>query len=423
MGGPLPLSVWATTYTLIDREIEKNRLPEFFEPGDQIEFVSGRTYKGALKVQLKNGGDKDNRLQIKSSGEEKAIIQAGDDAPAILILNSSGIKISNLKLEASPQNKQSGLVLSADEIGSFREIELTEIEVAGFGNHGIEVRGTRLGAGFHHVFIHDVNAHHNRNSGITVHSEDRQTSSPYIGHSDVEISNARAEYNLGDPNALGHSGDGIVMSGVDGGFIKNSTGAENGSLSNAPTEGPVAIWVWNSRNVEISHCVAHHNHTAGGFDGGALDIDGSTVNCILHDNLAYDNDGAGVLVTTFVGSTGNHGAKVYGNVLRDNGRKNGYGGIEVIGDVTGAEIHDNKVFVSRSIVSKEQPAALRIRRFAGKNLSIFRNTFAARDGLRAIDQESRTGISLIDNHICHSENEFLHLLDSVTKQLHPGQNN
>jgi len=121
-------------------------------------------------------------------------------------------------------------------------------------------------------------------------------------HAAIYVGNCTVYSNAGIPGMKPHSGNGIVLSGVDGAVIEYCQVYNNGWLCDAPGGGPVGIWAWEASNVVIQFCESHHNKTSGG-DGGGFDLDGGCVNCVMQYNYSHDNDGAGYLICQFGGAS------------------------------------------------------------------------------------------------------------------------
>ena len=87
----------------------------------------------------------------------------------------------------------------------------------------------------------------------------------YVGH--CEVFNIR-----GISGKKGHSGNGIVLSSLDGGVIEYCTVYNTGEFSDDMNSGgPIGIWAWDSRNVVIQFCEAYNNKTGNSADGGGFD--------------------------------------------------------------------------------------------------------------------------------------------------------
>jgi hypothetical protein len=177
----------------------------------------------------------------------------------------------------------------------------------------------------------------------------------------VTVTSVQAYRNAGDPSNLErNTGNGIVLGSVRTGLIEKSSAYENGWLCAAP-QGPAGIWTYDSTAIVIEHNVAHHNYTGGPADGDGFDLDQNTSDCVLQNNLAYDNDGAGLMLYAEKAGTYNRNNIIRDNTSTDSGRGSAwYGGITVAGNVTGAQITGNTVTVSPAGPGSSPPPVLRL---------------------------------------------------------------
>ena len=154
-----------------------------------------------------------------------------------------------------------------------------------------------------------------------------------------------------------NSGSGILLGNVRGRVIEYCVAYGNGGACRA-TEGPDGIWAYDSSRVVIQHNEAHHNHTGGPADGGGFGFDQNVSDSILQYNYSHDNDGAGYLPAHTPDNDSFRRNVVRFNISENDGRRNGYAGIDLWGRVSESQIYHNTVFVRTS--SSGTPKALRI---------------------------------------------------------------
>ena len=169
-------------------------------------------------------------------------------------------------------------------------------------------------------------------------------------HKNVYIGNCKVFDNRGIPEKKGHSGTGIVISGVDGAVIEYCEAFNNGELNRSTAGGPIGIWAWESSNVVIQFCESHHNKT-GTLDGGGFDLDGGCVNSTLQYNYSHDNYGAGYGLYQFKGASAFKDNIVRYNISENDGQIGGYGAIyfrstRSHGGIQNTRVYNNTLHVS-----------------------------------------------------------------------------
>jgi hypothetical protein len=179
-------------------------------------------------------------------------------------------------------------------------IIIRDVEVSGFGKTGVSVGSWNGKSGFKDVRITYVEAHDNVNAGIFVWGFFSAQASGY-SHENLYIGHSKAYNNRGKPGTSVHSGNGIVVSDVDGAVVERCVAYNNGARNTA-VGGPVGIWAWDANNVTIQYNESHHNRTGSSADGGGFDLDGGVTNSVMQYNYSHDNDGAGFLIAQFRGA-------------------------------------------------------------------------------------------------------------------------
>ncbi len=128
----------------------------------------------------------------------------------------------------------------------------------------------------------------------------------------MTIKNSVTIGNAGVRKAIdNHNGNGIVAGDADNITIERCYASGNGAeMLNTKNNGPVGIWLYQTKNSIIQYCISSRNLTgkftateasgnpdrkAGDFkgDGGGFDLDGGVENSIMQYNISYDNVGAG----------------------------------------------------------------------------------------------------------------------------------
>ena len=320
-------------------------------PGDRVLLRGGDVFDGSLTFDGSDAGSATSAIEITSYGTGRATIRVAAGA-GIMVYNASGYRISNLNVVAAGST-DSGIVFFTDSANNVKRpfIRIESVEVSGFGRDGVEIGSWNGATGYRDVRLTGVTAHGNARTGIIFYAL-----TPNV-HEQVYVGYSRAYNNPGVPSALANSGNGIVLGGVKGGVVERSVAWGNGTLSQA-AGGPVGIWAYDSTGIVFQHNESYGNRTSGPADGGGFDFDQNVSFSVMQYNYSHGNDGAGYLLANSVPGDGHRGNVIRFNISENDGRKNGYGAIEIWGRVVDTEIYNNTVFVSPSGASA--PAAVRI---------------------------------------------------------------
>ena len=319
-------------------------------PGDRVAFQSGESFAGNLHLTAECSGTTNASVVINSTGDQPATLLAGTGT-GIQVENAGGCALENLIIVGAGSTTNTGYGVRCDntrpESVPLDYLRLANLEVRGFGQHGILVGGER--GGFRHVLITNCVARENLRGGMEIAGRLPYDSPAYV-HADVTITHCRAFDNTGDPNYMkNHSGSGIVLYQVDGGLMDHCTAWNNGGLCRSRTGGGVGLWTCSSRRVVIQHCESFRNRTSSA-DGGGFDIDGGSENCVLQYNYSHDNDGPGLMVYTYpYAQHPDRDNVVRFNISENDSRKSRtYAGLWVRSDgkgMTGVQIYNNTVQV------------------------------------------------------------------------------
>ena len=318
------------------------------QPGDRVLFQAGEKFTGNLRIGAEDAGTASNPVVIGSFGKGRATIFAGIGT-GISVDSAGGIIVEDLVVTGAGITTNAGYGVRCDNTLTngqrLDHLSIVNVEVSGFGKHGILVSGAP--AGFRHVRVYRCVMRDNLLGGMEVAGR-LPWDAPNYAHEDVQVSECRAFDNTGDPKYhKNHSGSGIVLYEVDGGVIDRCAAWNNGSLNGSGGGGPVGLWTCASRHVTIQHCESFGNRTTGA-DGGGFDIDGGSEDCVLQWNYSHDNDGPGLMVYTYAYAS--HTDR--GNVVRfnisenDSRRSRTYAGLWVRSDgkgMTGLQVYNNTV--------------------------------------------------------------------------------
>jgi hypothetical protein len=313
-----------------------------YEPGDQLLLAGGQSYAGTLLFQQEDSGTKERSVRVSSFGTGRAAIRGGTGS-GFQLHGCAYVTVANLAFAGC--GRRDGNDGNGVELRRTRFVELDSLEVSGFRLSGIAA------AGDEHTRITRVDAHDNGFAGIS--TDPLRGGGPRA--KDLYIGYCVARNNPGDPkNLTNHSGNGIVVGGVDGALIEYCEAFDNGWDMPRTGNGPVGIWGWDCDGLVIQHCISHDNKTAAGaFDGGGFDLDGGATRSILQYNLSYHNHGCGYLLCQYPGA-----ARWKDNICRYNisvndGLTNHFSGIYFwAGDqgISDAQVYNNVIINPRRAI-------------------------------------------------------------------------
>jgi hypothetical protein len=350
--------------------------------GDRVLLQGGATFTGSLTFDTSDGGTPAAPLTVTSYGTGRATVQPYGTG-GISVYNRAALRLANLRVVGDRTAGASGISFYMDLAGtaplSFVRIE--DVEVSGFAQDGIQVGTWNNGAGFSDVRIVRTLAHDNVRTGILTFAD-----RPNV-HRGVYIGYSRAFNNRGARGTSVNTGSGIVLGNVNGGTIERSVAHHNGDLCDA-TEGPVGIWAYDSTGILIQHNESYANRTGGGADGGGFDFDQNVSASVMQFNYSHDNDGAGYLLAHRFANDEHRGNSIRYNISRNDGRRNGYSGIEVWGRTVDTAIYHNTVVISAAPSGVPRAFRLHNASIAGvrsAGLRLLNNLFYTRDALTLVD--------------------------------------
>ncbi|MCC9138201.1 right-handed parallel beta-helix repeat-containing protein [Pontibacter silvestris] len=383
-----------------------------FIPGDIILFEGGQTFESKIYFgPEQNGshatvsGTEEKPITIGSFGDGRAIIYSGDES-GLQVYNGEGFKIKDLIFKGSGSgNNGTGIFFHTDLNDMLHYIHIENVDVSGYRNAGISIMSldNAIG-GFEEVSITRSTVHNNGDVGIITYAD--QT----ICHKNFYLSYNIVYNNLGLHNKpTSHTGNGILIGGVDGALVEYCEAFNNGENNSWPYGGPVGIWGYQCNNLVIQFNESHHNKTSSGKDGGGFDLDGGCTNSILQYNYSHDNDGAGYLIAQFQNAPEMKNITIRYNISKNDGRKNSYGAIQLWstganGGIQNAHIYNNTVYLTKPATGS--PKAIYIQSGGIFNTKIQNNIFFTTDGLELVRQEKDTGVHFGGNNYWSGGSSF-----------------
>src|SRR5262249_5722263 len=153
---------------------------------------------------------------------------------------------------AQSGNTTNGILLNNTVAGGnkLHYLRIDDVDVSGFRLSGIEVQGASGKSGVDDLRITNTAAHDNGDCGIDFDGWFDTASTAYA-HSNIYIGDCRAYNNEGIAGKASHTGNGIILSDVDGGTIERCVAWNNGARCTYSGGGPVGIWAWDSNAVVI----------------------------------------------------------------------------------------------------------------------------------------------------------------------------
>ena len=330
-----------------------------FIAGDQVLFEGGKTFAGSLEIT--NSGASGSYIKFASYGVGKALVNAGT-GNGIYVYNNSFVWINNLVIYGGwNQGTQSGndgygvffynTLLNAVKLGN---VFISYCDIYGFRNGGIGVMSypsDKSQTGYADINVSYNTVHNNGLAGIITCGSAAAAGSTAYAFTNVYVGNNKVYDNLGVKSIITkHTGDGILIGDAAGGKVEKNVAYNNGWYNMTPTEGPAAIWCYDSKNIIFQYNEAHHNGTGSGKpDGDGFDLDGGATNCIMQYNYSHDNYAAGFLVWEY----GNKRISNSNNIIRynisqnDNTNSSFYAGITLGPDCNNNLIYNNTIYSNK----------------------------------------------------------------------------
>ena len=324
-----------------------------YPAGAIIQFAGGHTYAGSIALHDLDG-TAGAPITITSDSSGVATLSSSG-ASGIALKDSQGVVISRLKLVGDGSSSADGLALentlAAGQQRTF--IRIVDTEVTGYGGCGVVLWGDA--SGFTDVGIFGVNSHDNKKCGIQTLNAGANFKN--IIHADVRVEHSTVSNIAGLPSPPSHTGDGIVLGGVEGGLMQYNL-VHDCAYNNGSTGGGAAgIWAWQSNRVVIQYNEVYNissglNRT----DGDAFDLDGGVTHSVVQYNYSHHNDGAGVLVCTFVGSDPTEHNVVRYNISESDAQTH-FGAITLYQN-SGSPVQDLRVYNNTLYVSNVNAPAI-----------------------------------------------------------------
>lgn len=376
-----------------------------FLAGDRILLEGGQTFGGTLAFYTDDIGTAANPIIVSSyGGAGRATINSGINK-SISIYNTAGFAISELILtgtwDATSQsgNISNGIELYTDlpDATKLDFVHVNNVEISGFKQNGILIGafpadGSK--SGWTNVQLTGCVVHDNGSAGIFSYGYFSGSATTYA-HANIVVRDCVVYSNRGVLNSGTHSGNGILLSDVNGATIERCLAYDNGDLNDFANGGPIGIWTYDSNAVLIQFNESHSNKSGSTLDGGGFDLDGGTTNSTVQFNYSHGNQGAGYLMFQFSGARPLLGGNVIRyNISENDGRKGNHAGIFIGGGspVQNNRFHNNTLYISPA--PSGMPAAFK-NLGAGTGNTVRNNILQTSGGILLIDSSNAGTASLL----------------------------
>ena len=390
--GTSPTQAWRTT-----SRVSAAR----FHPGDHVLLAGGQTFMGGIWLRSNSQGTARQPIVFRSYGTGRATIQSGSSY-GFYAHNTAGIELRQLNFVGSGRlsNINSGVIFYLDSANShLQHLRLDSLDVSGYCKAGVSIGSWNGRSGYADVRVTNSRLHANGEAGFSSYAF-----YPLQGqaHSNWYVGNCTAYDNAGRADITStHTGNGIVLSGVDGAVVEKCLAYHNGWLNANPSGGPVGIWGWGCNNLVVQQCESHHNLSGTSKDGGGFDLDGGCTNSVLQYNYSHDNQGPGYLLAQFPGAPAMHDLTVRYNISQDDARGYDQGAIELYssgsnGGIVRADIYNNSVYLSRP-TDGSSPKAVYAMSDGIAGVTLRNNVLQTAPGLAVLATTTTTGLRLEGN--------------------------
>jgi hypothetical protein len=390
---------------------------QMLAPGDTVLFKGGATFDGTLYLDPVRGdtGTPGNPLKIGSYGTGPATINAGTGW-GLNAGDVSWIEVSNLNFVGAGDhtNTGNGIWFANDLDGGavLHHIYMDHVDVSGFGQHGIMIAAFN-GPGFQDGGFQDVRVtyaklHDNTEAGLYIAGDlttGQVVQDVYVGHTEAYDNPGMLV------GRLYKSGNGIVLSGVNGGIVERSVAHDNGAAGIVS----VGIWAAYSNNVTFQYDEAYGQHDASLSDGAGFDLDGGVTNSVMQYNYSHDNDGGGYDLVDWQ-HEGNVNNTVRFNVSENNARNGRYGGICLFYDVKDVMIYNNTVYSSPTADGLKTPSDVYLEYWTGDGALFVNNIFETTGGVPLVNTGvvvGGTNLAFLGNDYYAADGKFVILYGGV----------
>jgi len=396
-----------------------------FAAGDSILFEGSQTFSGQLNFDNESGTPT-SPITVSSYGTGRATLSnptmgvTGSPSNGLRIYNCAGFNINNLIL-VGPGNvgdrwdENTGILLHSHLGSGVRLVyfRINNLEVSNYSGRGIWVLGDDY-SGFRDVHITNCVLHHIGTHGINTGCNKWPMSQS--SHNDFYIADNTMYHITGVGTRDPHSGNGIVLSALNGALIEFNQAYSCGYNEMSGGGGPLGIWCWETENAVFQFNEVHHQQTLAG-DGGGFDLDGGSSFCNMQYNYSHDNFG-GDLLMQFSRSRSAHDYIYRYNMNANQGLLNDMGALTFYTDKGGqpynVDVYNNTFYVGPDALPGASAVAIWYWKGGSySNVNLRNNIFMAEAGKKLIYYQKIAGFTFQDNMYWQS-GEPLVITDGTT---------
>lgn len=317
-------------------------------PGDLVLFEGGNSFSGSINLRNHGQAAGAQPIVFGSYGVGHAYINSGASY-GFYAHNVGGVELRRLNFVGSGRltNTNSGVIFFLDSANvHLQHIVLDSVKVQGYRATGISIGSWNGTSGYDGVRITNCVTSANGEAGLASYSQD------LAAHHNWYVAYCKAFDNSGRADiTTTHTGNGIVLSGIDSALVEHCEAYNNGWLNANPSGGPVGIWGWCCNNLTIQKSESHHNRSGTNHDGGGFDLDGGCTNSVLQYNYSHDNDGPGYLLAQYPSAPPLTDVTIRYNISENDGRRRNQGAIMLwssgsSGGIQRAAIYNNTIYIT-----------------------------------------------------------------------------
>jgi hypothetical protein len=366
--------------------------------GDIVLFEGGASFAGGIQIGSRTQGTATQPVIFSSYGSGRAVINSGNGT-GFYAHNSGGIEVRNLEFVGAGRltNTSSGVAFYLDSANvHLQHLVFDNVSVQGYRGIGISIGSWNGTSGYNQVRVTHCTMSANGEVGLASYAE------ALAAHHNWYVGYCQAFDNAGRADVTTtNTGNGIVLSGIDGALVEHCEAYNNGWLNANQSGGPVGIWGYCCNNLLIQYCESHHNRSGTLYDGGGFDLDGGCTNSVMQYNYSHDNEGPGYLLAQYPDAPPMHDLVIRYNISENDGRRYGKGALSfwssgASGGIERALIHNNTIYVTPP-ADGSRPKAVDIISGGVSDVVVCNNIFQTTGGLPLVASVTTQGIMLQGN--------------------------
>ena len=278
-------------------------------PGDSILFATGQKFTGMLLLSNVKGNAKDPIVvasYLYKGNRSKPVLDAGEELNALLIQNSSFIRITGIEFtgtipyQTSTTGKKTemrcGILVEVTKDEVFENIKLSDVVVhdvyynpKGFTRSAAEIK-TANGTQNYGWGIRVIN---NTKAGRLMNMKVFKSEVFNVSHTGIKATgnvNSIQKLEVAECKVYQTGGPGMQFSGVTEGHIHHNKIDHSGSTADSRNWGRGSgLWTWSCSNILIEH--NRFENANGPGDSAGVHIDYNCNDVIIQYNVSANNAG------------------------------------------------------------------------------------------------------------------------------------